>query len=63
MKSLGFIKALKHKLHKIEKYAFFILTLAILLILLKALIFPNTIDILVAILLFILLIALVEDEL
>lgn len=62
MKLLSFRDWIKIKLYRFRKYAYIVLAIAIVLILLKALIFPNTIDILVALILFILLIALVEEE-
>ena len=51
-----------HKLCRVRKYAWVILSVAIFLILLKALIFPNTIDILVVTILFVLLLAIMEDK-
>lgn len=62
MKIISFYEWINIRLCKFRKYAYIVLAIAIVLILLKALIFPNTIDILVALILFILLIALVEEE-
>lgn len=62
MKIISFRDWIKVKLYKFRKYAYIVLAIAIVLILLKALIFPNTIDILVSLILFILLISLVEEE-
>ena len=62
MKLISFREWIKIKLYRFRKYAYIVLAVAIVIILLQALFFPNTIDILVALILFILLIALVEEE-
>lgn len=62
MKIISFREWIKIKLYKFRKYAYVVLAIAIVLILLQALFYPNAIDILVALILFILLIALVEEE-
>lgn len=62
MKIVSFRNWIKVKICEFKKYAYVVLAICIVLILLQAIFYPNAIDILVALILFILLIALVEGE-